>query len=70
MTVPDARTARRPDADRPNDDQLNDAFHTILREAADRRERRQRRNLRQDTAEARQAWEDLLSLARATGPRE
>ena len=70
MTVLDARTAGRPDVDRPNDDQLNEAFHAILCAAADRRENRQRRNLRQDTAEAQQALEDLMSLARATGRRE
>ena len=70
MTARHAQAVRRPVADRPNDDRLNEAFQAILREAADKREVRQRRNSRQDLAEARQAWEDLMSLARATDRRE
>jgi cytochrome c-type biogenesis protein CcmH/NrfG len=60
---------KRPDVARASDDQFNEAFHAILREAAERREVRRRLNVQQDTAEARQAWQELLSLAGAADPR-
>jgi hypothetical protein len=54
---------------RPDDDRFNDAFHAILREAAERREVRQRLNVQQDKGEAQQAWQDLMSLDPLTGRR-
>jgi hypothetical protein len=66
MTIPDARTRRRPEADRRRDDRFNDAFHTILREAAEMREDRQHAHSLEEAAAERQASIDLLSLARAS----
>jgi len=67
------RTKNAP-TDRPaeNNDLINEQFHTLLREAAERREERALSKSTQDDAAAKQESADLLALARsqaATMPR-
>jgi hypothetical protein len=59
-----SQARRRPDDDRKNEDRLNEAFHTLLRDAAEKREERQRAQSLADNAAAKQESHDLLSLAR------
>ena len=47
------------------DQQLNDRFNSALREAAEKREAREQRQLDEDEAAARQESADLLALARS-----
>ena len=46
------------------DDEMNEKFHLLLREAAERREQRQRLSVTEDTAAAGQESADFLALAR------
>jgi hypothetical protein len=55
-----ARTADQ----RAGDDLLNDRFHTLLRDAAEKREGRELIHSRQNQAEAKQESDSLLDLAR------
>lgn len=52
-----------PIARRVVDDPMNDAFHALLREAAEKREARQRVHSNEEAAAARQESDDLLALA-------
>ena len=46
------------------DDRLNEKFHTLLRDAAEKREGRARIHSSEDAAAARQESADLIGLAR------
>ncbi len=46
------------------DDQMNEKFHLLLREAAERRERRQRLSATEDTEATGRESADFLALAR------
>ena len=46
------------------DDRLNEEFHTLLRDAAEKREGRARIRSSEDAAAARQESADLIGLAR------
>ncbi|MFI5260047.1 MAG: hypothetical protein ACHQ01_10640 [Candidatus Limnocylindrales bacterium] len=50
------------------DDQLNQQFHTLLRDAADKREGRTRVHSSEDAVAAQKESADLLALARGTKP--
>jgi hypothetical protein len=50
------------------DDQLNDQFHALLRDAAEKREGRTRIHSSEDAAAAKQESADLLALARGGKP--
>jgi hypothetical protein len=66
--------AGRPGATpRPDDDRVNDEFHTLLRNAAAAREERARVQSSGDAVAARQESDALMALARGQGafrPRE
>ena len=49
------------------DDVLNEQFHTLLRDAAEKREARALAQSTEDTAAAKQESADLLELARGQG---
>jgi hypothetical protein len=61
----DKATPQRSDAN----DELNEQFHTLLREAADKREERAIAQSTADAAAAKQESADLLTLARIQGLR-
>jgi hypothetical protein len=61
----DKATPQRSDAN----DELNEQFHTLLREAADKREERAIAQSTADAAAAKQESADLLTLARSQGLR-
>ncbi len=69
MEPTNARPVPRSDAERLKDDRLNEEFHALLQEAAEKREERQRVHSLQDEAAARQESHELLSLALAGGRR-
>ena len=50
------------------DERLNDEFHALLRDAADKREGRTRVHSSEDDAAAKQESTDLLALARRNWP--
>jgi hypothetical protein len=52
-----------------DDDQLNEKFHSLLREAAEKREGRARTQSTADAIAAEEESADLISLARSQGPR-
>jgi hypothetical protein len=56
---------------RPSDpnDEVNEQFHSLLREAAEKREERALAQLTADAAAAKQESADLLALARSQGVR-
>jgi hypothetical protein len=64
MSNPTARNARRPAQESTSDDRINEAFHGLLRAAAEQREERQQAHALKDAAAAKQQSLDLLSLAR------
>jgi len=59
----DKATPQRSDAN----DELNEQFHTLLREAADKREERAIAQSTADAVAAKQESADLLTLARSQG---
>ena len=61
----DKATPQRSDAN----DELNEQFHTLLREAADKREERAIAQSTADAVAAKQESADLLTLARTQGLR-
>jgi hypothetical protein len=61
----DKATPQRSDAN----DELNEQFHTLLREAADKREERAIAQSTADAVAAKQESADLLTLARSQGLR-
>ena len=61
----DKATPQRSDAN----DELNEQFHTLLREAADKREERAIAQSTADVVAAKQESADLLTLARSQGLR-
>jgi hypothetical protein len=64
LTASQSTNLRRSDADLLNDDLLNDEFHALLRDAAEKREGRALVQSAEDTAAARQESSELLALAR------
>jgi hypothetical protein len=52
-----------------DDDQLNEKFHSLLREAAEKREGRARAESTADAIAAEQESADLIGLARSQGTR-
>jgi hypothetical protein len=65
------RTDRRRSDDeqrRSDDERLNDQFHTLLREAAEKREGRAVSRSTEDAVAAKQESADLLALARGQAP--
>ena len=64
--------AEEPSAPTPRsgaDDQLNDQFHALLRDAAEKREERALARSTEDMAAARRESADLLALSRTPGSR-
>ena len=63
-------TEKRPGRDTSGEDLLNEEFHALLREAADKREGRARAQSREDTVAAAEESRALFALARSqTKPR-
>jgi hypothetical protein len=63
-------TGKRSSRDTSTDDLLNEQFHALLREAADKREGRARSQSREDTVAAAEESRALFALARGqTKPR-
>jgi hypothetical protein len=60
VTTTKSRTAEQ----RVGDELINDQFHALLRDAAEKREGRELAHVTQNQAEARRASEGLLALAR------
>lgn len=58
------RTTRRSSDDEQLNEQLNEQFHTLLRDAAEKREGRARIQSTEDAVAAKQESADLLALAR------
>jgi len=54
---------------RITDDEANEEFHALLREAAEKREGRERVHSSEDAAAARKESDDLLTLALGVGRR-
>jgi hypothetical protein len=63
MTETKATLDARAEADR----EINEQFHALLRDAAEKREGRSRIQSSEDAAEAKQESADLLALARQVG---
>jgi hypothetical protein len=63
MTETKATLDARAEADR----EINEHFHTLLRDAAEKRDGRSRVHSSEDAAEAKQESADLLALAREIG---
>jgi hypothetical protein len=61
MTEAKSGRAKRSASD---DDLLNEQFHTLLRDAAAKREERERTQSAEDAVTSKQASADLLALAR------
>ena len=64
-------TATKPDAKdwhTAEDERINDEFHALLRDAAEKREGRTRVHSSEDDAAAKQESSDLLALARRSWP--
>ena len=57
-------TSKPADTTDDADDRLNEEFHTLLRDAAEKREGRARIRSSEDAAAARQESADLIGLAR------
>jgi septal ring factor EnvC (AmiA/AmiB activator) len=55
------------DARAADNERLNDQFHTLLREAADKREGRARNEATEDAAASKRESANLLALARSQG---
>ena len=62
-------TSNRTNRHGSDDDRLNEKFHTLLREAADKREGRARTQSTADAVAAQQESADLIGLARSQGAR-
>jgi hypothetical protein len=63
MTETKATLDARAEADR----EINEQFHALLRDAAEKRDGRSRVHSSEDVAEAKQESADLLALAREIG---
>jgi hypothetical protein len=63
--APSGRTSKRSSDDERLNEELNEQFHTLLREAAEKREGRARSQSTEDAAAAKQESADLLALGRA-----
>lgn len=61
-------TSGRTNQGSSDNERLNDQFHTLLREAAEKREGRARVQSTEDAVAARQESADLLALARGQAP--
>jgi hypothetical protein len=64
-TNPTRRGPQPAGRDLPNEARVNEEYQTLLRDAAEKREERQRVHSLQDADAARQEILDLLSLSRA-----
>jgi hypothetical protein len=62
-------TTNRTDRHGPDDDRLNEEFHSLLREAAEKREGRARTQSTADAIAAEKESADLIGLARSQGTR-
>jgi hypothetical protein len=62
-------TSNRKDRNGTDDDRLNEQFHSLLREAAEKREGRARIQSTADAIAAEQESADLIGLARSQGTR-
>jgi hypothetical protein len=59
-----SRSTSNPAASRVVDDEMNEVFHLLLRQAAEKREKRQRTQAREETMAAKREFGDFLALAR------
>jgi hypothetical protein len=59
-----SRSTSNPAGSRVVDDEMNEVFHLLLRQAAEKREKRQRIQAREETMAAKREFGDFLALAR------